>query len=626
MSKEELGTLVIVVLKAKNLNDKYFWKQDVFAQVSLNGDKKQTRVDVKGGQNPEWDQEIRFPIYKDTHEKYRKLEVSCWAKEPRKEENIGAGLVDLAETLRTGEFDDWVNLESSGVMRGEVYLEMTFFANAPAPAGHGLSVPKANLQRRQSKLLPADRLSRPSEVLPLVNQQQHGRHPSQSPPASKQPSPSPPRHGRESPLPPVPEQHPAVPGALMAGRPRPQASAQNLAPAAAALTPHVPSILRPRNPKSSPTPIPGPRVEYSGVVPAPEPDYESESPPRAYTPVVPPADTPFGWGSNDNAAPSNFSFPVPNIPGAQQPLSTPYNPPTTYTPSPPNGSGPSTPAPSFNNQPPSYPPQTQPPPLQHQSSYPPPSQPLYQAQTPPSYPPQTQPAYSPPIQPPYQQQHPPAFQQPPFQPPPPSFTPAPPGAYPPSQSHPPANGQDLPDPYLLKRYQSPLPLPPGSKNESHHHQRTTSHSQPTAAPAPARKHTPSPPPKHPQQQSKPTPASQANPDNARVQALRQVEEDAARRRAQEKAEEDAARRRVQEKAEEDAARRRAQEKAEEDAARRRVQEKVEEDAARRRAQEKRDREYALKQAEAEDIRKAQEERDLELARQLDRELNLGVAS
>jgi hypothetical protein len=28
---------VIVVLKAKDLNDKYFWKQDVFAQVGLNG-------------------------------------------------------------------------------------------------------------------------------------------------------------------------------------------------------------------------------------------------------------------------------------------------------------------------------------------------------------------------------------------------------------------------------------------------------------------------------------------------------------------------------------------------------------------------------------------------------------
>ena len=39
MSKElELGILVVVVLKARNLNDKHsFYKQDVFAQATLNG-------------------------------------------------------------------------------------------------------------------------------------------------------------------------------------------------------------------------------------------------------------------------------------------------------------------------------------------------------------------------------------------------------------------------------------------------------------------------------------------------------------------------------------------------------------------------------------------------------------
>ncbi|KAF7312078.1 C2 domain-containing protein [Mycena indigotica] len=564
MSKEEIGTLVIVVLKARNLNDKYFWKQDVFAQVNLNGDKKQTHVEVKGGQHPVWDEEIRVPIFKDTHEKYRKLEVSCWAKEPRKETNIGAGTLDISETLRTGEFDvllDWIALESNGVTRGDVYLEMTFFASTPAPAGHGLSVPKpnsSNLQRRPSKLSPAERLSRPpqSEILPLVNQQQdQRRHPSQSPPSSKQPSPSPPRLGRESPLPPVPEQQssPPVPGSLTPGRPRPavQGNTLGLSPggqegAAPGLTPHVPSILRPRNPKSSPTPIPGPRVEYSGVVPAPESGYDSDLPARAYTPVVPPADTPFGWNNDDNqTAPSNFSFPVPSLSGTQ-------SPPVNYTPSPPNGSGPSTPAP--------YPPPSQPPTLQHQTSYPPPTQPAYQ--------PPSQPSSYPPT--PYQP--PPTFQSPP----PPSFTPAPPGAFPPT-----TNGQDLPDPYLLKRYQTPLPLPPGAQNETHHRPRTTSHAtQVQPAPAPTAPSLPvkppqqqPPPPSQQQQQSKPTPVAHVNPDNARIQALKQVEEEAARRRAQEK----------------------------------------------------RDHEFALKQAQVEDTRKAQEERDLELARQLDRELNLGVA-
>ena len=39
MSKEErIGTLIVVVLKAKNLIDRHsFYKQDVFCQISLNG-------------------------------------------------------------------------------------------------------------------------------------------------------------------------------------------------------------------------------------------------------------------------------------------------------------------------------------------------------------------------------------------------------------------------------------------------------------------------------------------------------------------------------------------------------------------------------------------------------------
>ena len=38
-SAEELGTLVIVVLKAKDLPDKHsFYKSDVYAQVTLNGE------------------------------------------------------------------------------------------------------------------------------------------------------------------------------------------------------------------------------------------------------------------------------------------------------------------------------------------------------------------------------------------------------------------------------------------------------------------------------------------------------------------------------------------------------------------------------------------------------------
>jgi hypothetical protein len=130
MSTElELGVLVVVILKARNLNDKHsFYKQDAYAQASLNGNVQRTPVDVRGGQHPVWDAEIRFPVMKATGEKQRILEVSCWAKEHKTDDilgtydtilrgdgvclpcfcSIGTGKVDITETLKTGEFDgEW---------------------------------------------------------------------------------------------------------------------------------------------------------------------------------------------------------------------------------------------------------------------------------------------------------------------------------------------------------------------------------------------------------------------------------------------------------------------------------------------------------------------------------------
>jgi Ca2+-dependent lipid-binding protein len=102
----ELGTLVIVVLKAQNLNDIHsFSKQDAYGQISLNGTVKRTPVDKRAGQHPMWDAEIRFPIMKDKSEKHRMLEVSCWADEPRDDVLLGQAKLDISETLKTGEFD-----------------------------------------------------------------------------------------------------------------------------------------------------------------------------------------------------------------------------------------------------------------------------------------------------------------------------------------------------------------------------------------------------------------------------------------------------------------------------------------------------------------------------------------
>lgn len=105
MSKE-LGTLVVVVLKARNLLDNHsFYKQDVYARVKIGDTTKETKVDVKGGQHPVWDEELRFPIFEAKSEKTRTLHFSCLSKESRKDDIVGSGKLDVSETLATGEFD-----------------------------------------------------------------------------------------------------------------------------------------------------------------------------------------------------------------------------------------------------------------------------------------------------------------------------------------------------------------------------------------------------------------------------------------------------------------------------------------------------------------------------------------
>lgn len=104
MSKE-LGTLVVVVLKARNLPDNHFYKQDVYTKVTLQGTTKQTRTELKGGQHPEWDDELRFPVVEKSGSKTFTMEITCWSKEPRRDDVVGKGELDITETLRTGEFD-----------------------------------------------------------------------------------------------------------------------------------------------------------------------------------------------------------------------------------------------------------------------------------------------------------------------------------------------------------------------------------------------------------------------------------------------------------------------------------------------------------------------------------------
>ncbi|EIW80807.1 hypothetical protein CONPUDRAFT_105938, partial [Coniophora puteana RWD-64-598 SS2] len=148
----KIGTLVVVVLKARNLvNKRYFGKQDPYCAISFNGDIRRTKAIKRGGQHPEWDEELRFTMFADegvelsrtVHgsdippplppkglgtdmrvQRTKAMRLSCYSAEPRDPKLIGKTLVDLTEVLT-----EWFPLLKKDKYSGEVYLEPTFFSN-----------------------------------------------------------------------------------------------------------------------------------------------------------------------------------------------------------------------------------------------------------------------------------------------------------------------------------------------------------------------------------------------------------------------------------------------------------------------------------------------------------------
>lgn len=161
-----LGTLIVIVLRAKNLPNRVrIGKQNPYCTITYGLHKKRTDTIERGGQQPEWDAEFRFEILKEgfggeeqltaeqaavvTHkggvlpappmtpstsqgsdvssssklEKRaskgtlatpvvstvnsgrRVLRVACWADDARDPKLIGEGELDIEETIRKGKYD-----------------------------------------------------------------------------------------------------------------------------------------------------------------------------------------------------------------------------------------------------------------------------------------------------------------------------------------------------------------------------------------------------------------------------------------------------------------------------------------------------------------------------------------
>ncbi|KIP12811.1 hypothetical protein PHLGIDRAFT_27185 [Phlebiopsis gigantea 11061_1 CR5-6] len=169
----EIGTLIVVVLKARNLpNKRHIGKQDPYCLITVNGEKRRTKAIKRGGQHPEWDEEIRFTVFEDDTEPSAPLgpngtppppppkkekgppsikggkfmTVTCYADDVREPDFIGEAKVDLTEALTKGETDEWFTIMSKDKYSGEVYLELTFWSNEPVPLKKTVSKHKVKKQ------------------------------------------------------------------------------------------------------------------------------------------------------------------------------------------------------------------------------------------------------------------------------------------------------------------------------------------------------------------------------------------------------------------------------------------------------------------------------------------------
>ncbi|KAG7097156.1 hypothetical protein E1B28_004534 [Marasmius oreades] len=163
----EIGTLIVVVLKANHLpNKRHIGKQDPYCVVAVNGKKLRTKAIKKGGQHPEWDEELRFKIYEDIEEPVRNgtppppppkdgkpldrikggttMKLACFADDMREPDFIGDADVDLTEVLTNGETDEWFTLMNKDRFAGKVYLELTFWSNEPPPQKKVVPAPVVN--------------------------------------------------------------------------------------------------------------------------------------------------------------------------------------------------------------------------------------------------------------------------------------------------------------------------------------------------------------------------------------------------------------------------------------------------------------------------------------------------
>ncbi|RSM06493.1 hypothetical protein CDV31_009094 [Fusarium ambrosium] len=128
-----IGTLVAIVDRAKNLpNRKTIGKQDPYCAARLGKEAKKTTTDIRGGQTPKWDQELRFTVH-DCPDYYQ-LKISVFTDDKRTD-LVGESWIDLRGIIVAGggQSDMWQTLSCKGKYAGEIRVEITFYDTRPKP-------------------------------------------------------------------------------------------------------------------------------------------------------------------------------------------------------------------------------------------------------------------------------------------------------------------------------------------------------------------------------------------------------------------------------------------------------------------------------------------------------------
>ncbi|KAL4739830.1 hypothetical protein BDV11DRAFT_186778 [Aspergillus similis] len=126
-----IGTLVAVVDRAKNLpNRKTMGKQNPYCAARLGKEAQKTGTDVRGGQTPKWDQELRFTVHESPD--YFRMKLSVF-NDDKRTDLIGETWIDLQNLIIPGgsQSDQWHTLQFRGKYAGEIRLEMTYYDTRP---------------------------------------------------------------------------------------------------------------------------------------------------------------------------------------------------------------------------------------------------------------------------------------------------------------------------------------------------------------------------------------------------------------------------------------------------------------------------------------------------------------